>query len=301
MTQKAFREFLPNGRTRLLGILGDPIEHSLSPEIHSAVLRKLDQNLLYVPVPVSSARLRAFLGLAAELGFRGCNVTTPFKESVLRSAEPRDVETRRTKMANTLTFVPGRKPMAEGTDGRGIVGWLEDHGLGDEPFGVLGFGATARSLVHASWRGGRPPALVVTRRAAPVKRLLSGWRVEPGRDRLRAVPPEVSTVEQVGEPGTLSGVVPKVWVSTWPPGTMPPAAFWSRLRPKSLVLDMNYGEGRTTMADAARREGHRAADGLGPLLQQAARSLSIWLDRPVEPELFRLAAGVPKRRLGPSR
>ncbi|MEZ4651291.1 MAG: hypothetical protein R3E97_21370 [Candidatus Eisenbacteria bacterium] len=94
MTSSTFRQFLPNGRTRLLGILGDPIDHSLSPELHTAVLRKLDRNMLYVPVPVSKGRLRAFLGLAAEQGFRGCNVTTPYKEQVPRAAEPRDGDTQ---------------------------------------------------------------------------------------------------------------------------------------------------------------------------------------------------------------
>ncbi|MBK8230599.1 MAG: hypothetical protein IPK72_08460 [Candidatus Eisenbacteria bacterium] len=51
---------LPNGRTRLLGDRGDPLEHSLSPALHSAVLRRLDRNLLYVPLPVPEARLATF-------------------------------------------------------------------------------------------------------------------------------------------------------------------------------------------------------------------------------------------------
>ncbi|MEZ4651290.1 MAG: hypothetical protein R3E97_21365 [Candidatus Eisenbacteria bacterium] len=205
-------------------------------------------------------------------------------------------------MANTLTFaVPGRKPGAEGTDGRGILGWLDDHGLGEEPFGVLGFGATARSLVHAAWQGGRPPAVVVTSRRGPVKRRLTGWGAESGRGRLVGAAPEVCAAERIGESRMCAARVPKVWISTWPPGALPPAEFWARLEGMNVVLDLNYGDGRTTMADAARREGHRAADGLGPLLQQAARSLSVWLERPVEPELFRLAAGAPKRRLGLSR
>ena len=303
-TRAEFRSFLPNGRTRLLGILGDPIAHSLSPELHSAVLRHLDQNMLYLPIPVSAPRLGKFLGLAGDLGFVGCNVTTPFKERVLRAAEPRDTETKRTRMANTLSFPEGRRPLAEGTDGRGILGWLGDQGLGDEPFAVLGFGATARSLVHAAWSRGTPPVLVVTRRPGPVRRRLLAWAGVSGRPRLKGPGPEVVAFAP-GSKGSPGGAVPwaavRVWVSTWPPGAVPPPCFWDVVSRRSVLLDLNYGPGRVSLADVARREGLRAADGLGPLLQQAARSLSVWLDRPVEAELFRKAAGVPRIRLRPSR
>lgn len=297
----AGRAFLPNGRTRLLGILGDPLDHSLSPGLHSAVLRRLDRNLLYVPVPVSANRLRSFLQLAAELGFVGCNVTTPFKERVVRTAEARDAETRRTKMANTLSFRPGAPPLAEGTDGRGISAWLEAQGLIDEPFGVLGFGATARSLVHASWRCGRPPAWVVTRRPGPVRRQLLSWGAERGPERLvHPAPPVLELDSQVSLDRSEFGTC-RIWIGTWPPGVVPPPGFWAALPRRAVLLDLNYGAGRTTLADAARREGRRAADGLGPLLAQAALSLSIWLGTPVSAEFFRETADIPAAALRPRR
>ena len=205
-------------------------------------------------------------------------------------------------MANTLTFAEGQRPLAEGTDGRGILGWLDDQGLRGAPFGVLGFGATARSLVHAAWNLGCPPVCVVTRRPTPVRRQLTVWAEERGRDRLRGNGPAavgIGAFEGLAGGGVAGEI--RVWISTWPPGAVPAGAFWRTIFRRSVILDLNYGEGRSTVADAARREGFRASDGLGPLLQQAARSLSIWLDEPVEPDLFRRAAGVPAANLRPCR
>jgi shikimate dehydrogenase len=322
--------WLPDGRTRLLGIVGDPLAHSLSPALHTAVLRRLDRNLIYLPFPVTRNRLAGFLRRAPEMGILGLNVTTPYKDLAFRHVAAADAETRRTRMVNTLRCRGGRV-VGFGTDGQGIVDWLEDAGLEDEAFGVLGFGATARSLVHRAWWRGRVPACVITRRPDAARRRLQGWasrepeprRRAPARRSLGAPPPPRKARRARREPrqilrgaaplvlgwaGLRAGSrlpqhppAPRVWISTLPPGVRLPVAFWRLMDRRSVLLDLNYGAGRTGLAEEARSRSLRAADGLGPLLHQAARSLSFWMAEPVPVELFRWAAGRSRRSLHPTR
>lgn len=296
---------LPDGETRLLGIVGRPLAHSLSPGLHSAVLRRLERNLIYVPFPVTEERLHAFLETAPEMGLLGLNVTTPYKELVARMVAPADVETERTGMVNTVCFGAGGA-VGCGTDGAGILEWLDSCGLGARPIGLLGFGATARSLAHRAQALGRDLRWVVTRRPLPVERVLREWGL-PGVEvrsweglsgpRLRTRRPALAPGAPPG--GSAGGCV---WVSSLPAAAAPlPGALWPWLPPRSLLLDMNYGEGRTRIREEARAHGIPSADGTGPLCHQAALSLSLWLDQPVAVELFYEALGRSRRSLRPLR
>ncbi len=284
----------PNGRTRLLGILGDPLEHSLSPALHSAVLRRLDRNLLYVPLPVPEARLATFLREAGSMGIVGVNVTTPYKELVARRVTARDLETRRTRMVNTVTFTGARGAggaVGEGTDGAGVLSWLESVGADFEPLLILGGGPTARSVLHRAWMRGWS-ATLVTRTPEAARRTLAAWprivaagkRPGRGEELARSARPSV-----IGWDAIDSLSLPRLVISTLPPtvgASIARKRFFTALPPRSLVLDMNYGAGRIGLAEGARKAGCRAATGIGPLLHQAARSLSIWLQEDVPVSLF---------------
>ncbi len=276
------RRFLPDGRTGLLGIVGRPIEHSRSPELHTAVLRLLDRNLIYVPFPVSKGGLPAFFRAAPGLGVVGVNVTTPYKEIAARLVRPADRETERTGMVNTVRFLP-EGPIGCGTDGAGILGWLQEQRLGGRPFGVLGFGATARSLVYRALDRKRPLRWIITRRPGRVRSCLTAWRLGVpdilGWDNLESV---------MGQ-----GVqrLSSLWISSLPPDVQVPAAFWRRLPARARIIDLNYGPGRAGIRRQAIAHGFPAGDGLGPLCHQAALSLSFWLGVRVPVRLFHEAAG----------
>jgi len=302
-----WRKNLPSGSTRLFGILGAPLEHSLSPAIHTAVLRSLGIDGIYLPVPIAALQIRSFFDLAPSLGFVGVNVTTPFKEAAFGHVRPHDRETVRTGMVNTVVFGkrsgrsrPGGAGSAPadvrgfGTDGAGTLRWLQSYGAAGVTVGILGFGPTARSLVHRLWwKEPKRSVKVVTRRPAIVSGALASWpQSGRGTGRLVGGGPTVSGWDDLPE-----GV--DIWVSTLPPGTPLPEVFWARAK-GSRLLDMNYGNARSDLLAEARQRGIPSADGLGPLLEQAALSLSFWLHEDIDPDRFRRALGVPARRLGPA-
>ncbi len=292
---------LPNGRTRLLGIVGDPLDHSLSPQLMSEVLRQLGRNLLYLPLPVSADRLPELITLAPSLGLLGFNVTTPFKGAVARLVRPLDRETARTQMVNTVSF-GARGAAGCGTDGAGILDCLEGWGMRAEPFGLLGFGATARSLTHRAWRDGRPLVAIRSRCPREVARQFDAWE-QAARVERRESLPSARRPETMGW-GLGVAEAPRLWISTLPPHAARARAtqLWLRSLPSNaVILDLNYGEQRALLAAAARGRGLRVADGRAPLLAQAARSLSLWLGDEVDIALFERALGLSRRTLAPSR
>lgn len=290
------RRGLPSGRTRLLGIVGDPIDHSLSPALHTDVLRQLDRDLLYVPVPVSASRLRDFVKLAPALGFLGVNVTTPFKESAAKLAYVHGSE-QWTGMINTLCFPVHGKPLGTGTDGPGVMRWLESLSLDDAPLCVLGFGPTARSITAAAWQERRRVS-IVTRDPARTRRWLARARRAAPRAYAERHAPRVvgwRDSELSLERGR------RTILSTLPAGTRAlPIAFSSLVARGDVWLDLNYGEGRTPLLSDARAQGLRGVDGVGALLEQAALSLSMWLGEEVPSRLFRRALGRPASSYRPT-
>ncbi len=292
--------WLPDGRTRILGIVGSPLEHSLSPSLQTAVLRALDRNLIYLPLPVSEDRLPALLAEAPGLGILGLNVTTPYKQAMARLVRPLDEEAARTGVVNTVRLDPDG-PAGCGTDGAGILEYLAEAGLDRAPFGILGFGATARSLAWQGLRRGSPPALIVTRRPAKVRSVLTGWGAPEAQVGVLGWG-EFEAGDPPGRGGSHRGARPTVWVSTLRPDLPAlPETFWAQGGTRTVLLDLNYGAGRTARAEEARGHGWRAADGLGPLCRQAARSLSLWLREEVPAALFFRALGRAERSLRPRR
>jgi shikimate dehydrogenase len=296
--------WLPDGRTRILGIVGRPLEHSLSPALHTAVLRALDRNLIYLPLPVSEDRLAALVCEASGLGILGFNVTTPYKETVARLVRPLDEETVGAGMVNTVVIGDGA-PAGCGTDGAGILAYLEAAGLGGTPYGILGFGPTARSLVHHGRRRGHSPVLIVTRRPGAVRSVLAtggAARVEGKAEIAVAGWDDLGVEAKLPGERATAPARPGVWVSTLPPGPLSlPDSFWAFGGTDAVMLDMNYGVGRTARMEEARLHGWRSADGLGPLCRQAALSLSLWLGEDVPAELYFRALGRTERSLRPGR
>ena len=160
-----------DGRTRLLGVIGEPIAHSLSPRIHNHGLSSLGENLVYLPFEIMKEDLAGFLRLFPRIGGIGLNVTTPYKEAVAEIVHAGDDEVACTGCCNTITY---RDSLLTGwsTDGSGFCLWMEEQRiqLQEQRVVLLGFGATARSLTYHLAAVCR--LTIVTRRPEEVERIL---------------------------------------------------------------------------------------------------------------------------------
>jgi shikimate dehydrogenase len=245
------------GTTRLAGVVGWPVEHSRSPQMHNAAYAALGMDWAYVPLAVPPERLAdAVRGLAA-LGFAGVNVTIPHKQAVAGLVDELSDAAREAGSVNTVLVREGGSLRGETTDGDGLL-----DALGELPGGravVLGAGGSARSVVAALRAAGADVA-VSARRLEAAGELgvpLVAWPLrEPAGLIVNATP-----VAQSGDAADLP---------------LDPAA----LHGTAVVCDLVYrADGaRTGLLAEAERRGARTVDGLAVLVGQGARSFRMFTD-----------------------
>jgi shikimate dehydrogenase len=278
----------PRGTTRLLGVIGWPVEHSLSPAIHNAAFDALGLDWVYVPLPVPPGRVpQALAGLSA-LGFAGANVTMPHKSEVAAHVDELSEDSARLAAVNTVVVGPGGLT-GHNTDAPGFDRFLRrDAGFDAEGRAALlyGAGGAARACALALARGGLRLLTVAVRdasRAGGIRSAVEGFSTDlavVGLDEARATEPNLV-------------------VNATPVGSAGEDLPLPNLGPEVLVVDLLYRPEITPLQAAARAAGAPAFGGLGLLLHQAALSFELWTARPAPLDVMS-AAAVAEVERGPS-
>jgi len=250
-------------------VIGHPVAHSKSPRIHALFAAQTGQDMAYEAI---EAPLDDFAGTVARLrsaGFRGCNVTVPFKFEAYKLANHRSARAEAAQAVNTLSF-SGEAIGGDNTDGAGLVHDIESN-LGVMLQGrrvlLMGAGGAAYGVVLPLLQAGANLAVV---NRTPEKAIaLAGTFPEAaiqagGYEALDASPFDVVIN------ATSSGLTDEL-----PP--LPETVFSSA----TLAYDMMYGRETPFMA-LARARGARITDGLGMLVEQAAEAFFVW--RGVRPD-----------------
>ena len=263
-----------SGRTRILGVIGDPIDHTLSPAMHNAALRALEFDCVYLPFHVCPDRLgEAIAGMRA-LDLLGLNVTVPHKQAVMKHMDEIADEATVIGAVNTIALTDG---ILKGynTDAYGILENLRSEGgLDTLPSNVvlLGAGGAGRAILYAVLqRAEVRQVLLLNRTVAKAESLAAD--LDSGRTRVTVGSLAEDHAEQIRACGLLinstsAGMFPQAQVS--------PLADGRGLHRDMLVVDIVYKPQRTVLMKQAGKEGARALNGLGMLAQQGARSFAIW-------------------------
>jgi len=257
--------------TRIFGVIGSPIDHSLSPVMHTAALRALHLDALYAPFKVPKRFIRPMLRGLVLAGVEGLNVTVPLKEAVVPLMDRLDVTARATGAVNTIV-IRNRRMTGYNTDGVGFLLALKELGWRPTPCRavILGAGGAARAV---AWELARIPGsrLIVANRHVERARALVRWlaRAHP-RVRARAVPLSAVALEDADLVVNATTVGMRA--------SDRPLIDLGRLRRGAIVYDLVYHR-QTALVREARRRGGVAANGLSMLLYQGAASLRLWLRR----------------------
>jgi shikimate dehydrogenase len=271
-----------DGHTQLLGLLGWPVEHSLSPAMHNAALAALGLNWRYVPLPVLPDRLEAAVRGLAALGFRGANVTVPHKQAVLPLLDSVAPNVRALGAANTLVIKQSEEGSASihgaNTDDQGFLAALRAGGFtpgATTHAVVLGAGGAARAVVYGLLQAGCRDIVVLNRTAAHAQALVADLRAAAGpAARLQARPLSAAALVEAARAADLLVQATTTGMragndSLWPEGEPMPANL--------AVFDLVYTPVRTRLLQQARQSGALAIDGLWMLVQQGILALELWI------------------------
>jgi shikimate dehydrogenase len=283
------------GNTKLLGVIGCPIQHSLSPVMHNAALQHRAQqqeqdelDYVYVPLLIEPPDLGAAIAGLAAVGWRGFNVTIPHKQAIMAYLSEMSSIAQTVGAVNTV-WREGDRWLGTNTDVQGFLAPLQtQQDWTGRQACILGTGGGARAVVVACDQLGFMQIHVVGRdptklsalqdsfrqAAIPIELQLHSW------DRLETLLPQVHLLVNT----TPVGMHPQEHLSPLIPEGM------AQLPQGAVVYDLIYTPCPTPFLKIAVGLGYTAIDGLEMLVQQGAAALQLWLQESISVSVMREAA-----------
>ena len=278
-----------------LGIFGDPVAHSLSPQMQNAALRACEIDMQYARFHIRTNELRSALLFLRTLDFVGINVTVPHKIAAFKQVDETDESAARAEAVNTIR-VRDQKLIGSNTDGEGFLRAIRTEfsiDLRDLRVMIIGAGGgTGRAIAWQCALESCERLVLVNRTlekanalAEQLRPFLSDARVLGPATRLEAVALDESAMRvQLADIDLIVNATPLGMNPSDP--TPVPARL---LAPHHIVFDCVYGSSKTALFRAATEVGARGANGFSMLLHQGALSFSTWFDREAPIEAMRAA------------
>ena len=253
----------------LAGVIGSPVAHSRSPQLHAHWLKTLGIRGFYIPMEVAEADLETVLRTLPKAGFVGVNVTVPHKEKVMTIADTVTDRATIIGAANTLVFRRDGQIQADNTDGYGFIENLRrtapDWDPKAGPAAVLGAGGAARAVIAALLDVGVPEILLSNRTRLRAETLQQDF----GR-KLRVID-WVQAGNMLEHAATVVNTTSLGMVGK--PALRVPL---DGLQKGALVTDLVYAPLKTRLLEVAEEMGCITVDGLGMLLHQAVPAFERW-------------------------
>lgn len=275
-----------SGKTQVCGVIGDPIEHTLSPTMHNAAFNHLKLDFIFLAFRVKAAQLENAMRGMRGLGIRGLNVTMPHKNAVIKYLDAVDPTVKFLGSANTILNDDGRL-LGFNTDGVGALKALRENGveLDGKKLLLLGAGGAAKAIAFSIAK--EVGELVILNRVSEkAKELAEALSVTYGKKVVgEALSPSVIQKSlqdaDILINATSVGMHPHVSQSLVAPQ-------W--LKPDLTVMDIVYNPVETKLAKDAKAAGAHVISGVEMLLYQGAASFEIWTGRSAPIEVMRKAA-----------
>lgn len=252
----------------LYAVMGNPIAHSKSPQIHTAYARQTRQRMAYRAILVDVGGFAQAVGNFHANGGKGLNVTVPFKQDAWRLADELSERARLAGAVNTLVLRDDNSIYGDNTDGVGLVRDLSENNhcaLANQSILLLGAGGAARGVLKPLLDC-HPQSLMIANRSADKAIALAAEFREMGA---------VSGGGFDMLPGKSFDLIINATAASLA-GELPPLPE-DVLRPGGVCYDMMYGAGPTPFMSWGRQHGAgRVLDGLGMLVEQAAESFALW-------------------------
>lgn len=270
-----------SGTTKVVGLLGWPVEHSMSPAMHNAAFRKTMLNYTYVPFAVQPQDLEQAVAAIRALNLVGANVTIPHKVAVMQYLDEIDEGARKIGAVNTIVNVQGRL-IGYNTDGMGFIQSLTEQAVvvTDAKVVLLGAGGAARAVVDALLSAKAAFVTIAARSGVKASDLASHY-----------VKSSVIGMNWHSDAFNQQLADCNIIINATPLGMAPhseemPPVTWSALAPQAVVCDLIYNPLTTLFLQQAKERGHQIVTGEGMLAGQGALAFQRWTNVPAPYEVM---------------
>jgi shikimate dehydrogenase len=274
------------GKTKLLGVIGEPIEHSLSPVMHNAAITHMGVDYVYLPFPIKTADLGVAIAGFAAIGVQGFSVTIPHKQAIISLLSDVSAIAKLTGAVNTV-WRTEQGWSGTNTDVEGFVAPLQalNRDWSQTTPVILGHGGAARAVVVGCTQLGCSEIHIVGRNVQKLSQFQQSWANAPlpitlNVHRWEELPELLPKADLVVN-STPVGMYPNVEQSPLD------AAAMQLLRPDAIAYDLIYTPNPTQFLRQAKEQGAVAIDGLEMLVQQGAAALKIWVEQTPPVDIMR--------------
>jgi shikimate dehydrogenase len=276
------------GKTRLLGVIGHPIGHSLSPLMHNAALTELGENYVYVAFPIKPDDLATAITGLESIGVVGFSVTIPHKQTIMPFLSQITPTAKLVGAVNTVWWTE-QGWQGTNTDVEGFVAPLKELDRDWQKVNpvVLGNGGAARAVVVGLAQLGCPEIQIVGRNLEKLEAFKNSWSRADFNSELSVYPWQA-----------LAELIPSttLLINTTPLGMTPHLEqspveedLMQGLSSSAIAYDLIYTPRPTRFLQQAADQGATTIDGLEMLVQQGAAALRLWLQKPVPVDTMRQA------------
>ncbi len=280
-----------DSETKVLGIFGDPIGHTLSPIIQNAAIKELGLKMVYVPFHVTPGNLKDAVASIKALGMPGVNITIPHKERVMEFLDATTDEARKIGAVNTIVNRDGHLT-GHNTDGAGYITSLKAE-TGFECSGknivILGAGGAARGIMAAILAEAPASVTLVNRTVDRADSLAEDLGSECAEVKIHTVPLEKGPLQPRIEAADLLINSTSVGMGGKVPFN-PLVLSLDKLPSEAIVSDIVYKPLNTALLRSAKMTGHTVHKGLGMLIHQGALGFELWTGEKAPVETMRKAA-----------
>jgi len=251
-----------NPTTKIYGLIGDPVNKSISEHTHNALFRALGINAIYIKLPVKASELQDFLRLAAELGLSGLSVTRPLKEAILPFVLKRSEEVDRIGAVNTLQFAE-EKVIGFNTDGVGALNAIErKRKVQGQTMIIVGTGGAGKAIAYEACRRGAH-VTIVSRTQEKLEHLMKGLciRAQTLQDLNRYTHPYDILINCTPHPMPIP---------------------IDHVHSQALIMDINTMPKDTELLKAAKDRGSQIIYGYEMFIEQALVQFNLWFENQIE-------------------
>ncbi len=250
-----------------LGVFGNPIKHSISPDIHQAFAKQFNLSITYTKELVDLAGFTQHLLQFIKSGGIGCNVTVPFKEIAHQNCQQLTINAELAGAVNTIKVLESAELLGENTDGNGLVKDLTKNlgiDLTNKVMLILGAGGATRGILYPLLQQNPVRIMIANRTASKAKSLATefakyGKTCGFGLEKIKDAPVDIIIN---ATSASLDNAMPNIA---------------NGVANHAICYDLMYGKQTPFMIWAKQNKALEVVDGLGMLVEQAALSFEFWL------------------------
>ncbi|EHP87092.1 shikimate dehydrogenase [Methanotorris formicicus] len=259
-----------NAKTKLIGLLGHPVEHSFSPIMHNAAFRDKNLNYVYLAFDVLPENLRYVIDGAKAMGIVGFNVTIPHKIEIMEYLDEIDENAKLIGAVNTIK-IENNKAIGYNTDGLGARMALEEE-IGkvvDKSIIIYGAGGAARAVAFELAKNNN---IIIANRTIEKAKSLA----EEVREKLNKTEEEVKYSGLDASLDEIDIIINATPIGMYPNVDVEPIVKAEEMHNDMVVMDLIYNPLETVLLKEAKKVGAKTINGLGMLIYQGAIAFEIW-------------------------